>query len=99
MANRYYIDNPRGFSNEGTIYVVADDTDEQRLQAAIPTARRITRKAALHLSTDLSNAATEWHVFMIADRDAQGMNADERIAEAVRATRRMLDGYPAPWVS
>ena len=45
--NRYYLDNPRGFANEYTVYVIGSPEDEARFRNLYPGAQRITRASAI----------------------------------------------------
>lgn len=45
---RYYVDYPRGFANEYTVYAVAS-TDRERFERAFPEAEHISRARAVRL--------------------------------------------------
>ena len=46
--NKYYVDYPRDFANEYTVYVVRT-TDTGRLKSRFPDAERISRREAIRL--------------------------------------------------
>ena len=44
--NRYFVNSPRGFANEYTVFVVTNREDEARLRRLVPKLERLSRVEA-----------------------------------------------------
>lgn len=86
--NLYYINYPRDFANEYTVYVVTPELRE-RFKKAFPDADRITRKSAIERGWSRVKEAHEtgeqWFGGF-ANLNGSGFNVSETIAGAIAAT-------------
>ncbi len=93
--NHYYIYHPRNFGNEYTVYVVANDDDDERLWAVLPDAERITRQEAIYAGVSAPHAAMRddryWDGgFASTGSDLPDRTAASYITDCIHATREFI---------